>query len=124
MSPTDIVAFFDRYQAALLDRDATRIAEMYAVPGLILFPETSVAVTDQAQTEQFFKASFGQYEGVAEIDHKLTITAETSHSVWADVTWSYDGHPRERFCYQLLGTNRPQIAVLTPLSLGSTTFGA
>ena len=113
----DTVAFFDRYQAALLDRDAARIATMYATPGLILFPETSVAVTNQDQTEQFFTASFGQYEGVAEVDHELTIIAETSHSVWADVTWSYDGRPRERFCYQLVGTGDPQIAVLTPLDL-------
>ncbi len=118
MSPSDTVAFFDRYQAALLDRDAAQIASMYAVPGLILFPGSSVAVTDQAQTEQFFTASFGQYEGVTEVDHTLTITAETSHSVWADVTWSYDGPPRERFCYQLVSSaDGPQIAVLTPLDL-------
>lgn len=91
---------------------------MYAVPGLILFPGTSVAVTDQTQTEQFFAASFGQYEGVVELDHELTIIAETSHSVWADVTWSYNGRPRERFCYQLVSTEDPQIAVLlTPLDL-------
>lgn len=116
-SRPDTVAFFDRYQAALLNRDATRIATMYAVPGLILFPGTSVAVTNRAQTEQFFRASFGQYEGVTKVDHELIITAETPHSVWADVTWSYDGRPRERFCYQLVGTDDPQIAVLTPLVL-------
>lgn len=117
MSRPDTVAFFDRYQAALLERDAARIATMYAVPGLILFPETSVAVASQDQTEQFFAVSFGQYEGVTEVDHEVTIIAETSHSVWADVTWSYDGRPRERFCYQLVGTDHPQIAVLTPLDL-------
>ena len=117
MSSPDTVAFFDRYQTALLDRDAARIATMYAVPALILFPEASVVVTDRAQTEQFFTASLGQYEGVTEVDHELTITAETSHSVWADVTWSYGGRPQERFCYQLLCTDDPQIAVLTPLDL-------
>ena len=41
---------------------------------------------------------------------------ETGHSIWADVTWSYDGEPRERFCYQLArGDAGLQIAVLTPL---------
>lgn len=117
MSRPDTAVFFDRYRAALLDRDAARIATMYAVPGLILFPGTSVVVTHQQQTEQFFAASFNQYEGVAEVEHEVTIIAEASHSVWADVTWSYDGRPRERFCYQLLGTGDPQIAVLTPMDL-------
>ena len=117
MTRSDTAAFFDRYQAALLDRDAAQISEMYAVPALILFPGTSVAVTDRLQTEQFFRASFGQYDGVTEVDHQLRILAETSHSVWADVTWSYQGRARERFCYQLVGTDDPQIAVLTPLDL-------
>lgn len=118
MTAFDTAAFFDHYQAALLDRDAARIATMYAVPGLILFPGSSIAVTDPAQTEQFFASSFGQYAGVTEVDHNLTVMTETDHSVWADVTWSYDGRPRERFCYQLIGaTDRPQIAVLTPLDL-------
>jgi hypothetical protein len=119
MSPTGTAAFFDSYQAALLDRDAPRIATMYAVPGLILFPGSAVAVSDPAQTEHFFAASFGQYEGVTTVDHTLTILAEASHSVWADVTWSYDGAPRERFCYQLVDSpDGLQIAVLTPLDLG------
>lgn len=117
MTRSDTAAFFDRYQSALLDRDAVRISEMYAVPGLILFPGTSVAVTDRSQTEQFFRASFGQYDGVTEVDHHLMIIAETSHSVWVDVTWSYGGRPRERFCYQLVGADDPQIAVLTPIDL-------
>jgi hypothetical protein len=118
MSATHTVALFDRYQAALLDRDAAQIASMYAVPALILFPGSSVAVTDQAQTEQFFSASFGQYDGVTEVDHTLVIIAEAAHSVWADVTWSYGGHPRERFCYQLVtSADGLQIAVLTPLDL-------
>lgn len=118
MPATDTVEFFYRYQAALLERDAARIASMYAVPGLILFAASSVAVTDPAQTEQFFTASFAQYEGVTAVDHELTTIAQTKHSVWADVTWSYDGRPQERFCYQLINTAAdPQIAVLTPLDL-------
>jgi ketosteroid isomerase-like protein len=118
MSGPATEAFFERYRAALLDRDAGRIATMYAVPALILFPEASVVVTDQAQTEQFFAGSFGQYDGVTEVSLELTVMAETAHSVWADVTWSYDGRPQERFCYQLVRLDDPQIAVLTPLDLG------
>ena len=117
MSRLDTDAFFDRYRDALLARDAGRVATMYAVPGLILFPGTTVAVTDQAQTEHFFGSSFGQYDGVTEIEPEVRIIAQTSHSVWADVTWSYQGRARERFCYQLVGTDDPQIAVLTPLDL-------
>lgn len=118
MPATDTINFFHRYQAALLERDAARTATMYAVPGLILFPGSSVAVTDPAQTEQFFTAAFGQYEGVTSVDHELTTIAQTGHSVWADVTWSYDGRPQERFCCQLINAAAgPQIAVLTPLDL-------
>lgn len=117
MTSTDTEAFFDRYRAALLDRDAARIATMYAVPGLVLFPGSSVPVTSEDQTEQFFAASFKYYEGVSEVDLQLRVLAETSHSTWVDVTWSYDGQPRERFCYQLVGAEAPQIAVLTPLGL-------
>ena len=117
MSSTDIEAFFDRYRAALLDRDAARIATMYAVPGLVLFPGSSVPVTSKDQTEQFFAASFSQYEGVSEIDLELRVLVETSHSTWVDLTWCYNGQRRERFCYQLINAEPPQIAVLTPLNL-------
>jgi hypothetical protein len=113
MSP-NTAEFFNRYQAALLHRDAAQLATMYAIPSLILFPGSSIPVTNQAQTERFFTASFDQYEGVTEVDHELRVIAETSHSTWADVTWVYNGRPQERFCYQLLDTDRPQIAVLTP----------
>ncbi len=42
--------------------------------------------------------------------------AEAPGSLWADVTRSYDGQPRERFCYQLVErTDGYQIAVLTPM---------
>jgi hypothetical protein len=46
----------------------------------------------------------------------VSVIAEAPGSVWADVTWSYDGEPRERFCYQLIrAADEFQIAVLTPL---------
>jgi hypothetical protein len=108
--------FFERYASALLARDEKAIATMYAVPSLILFPGNAIPVTDARQTEQFFAASWGQYEGVDETDSQIAIMGEAPGSVWADVTWSYDGQPRERFCYQLIeGSDGYQIAVLTPM---------
>jgi ketosteroid isomerase-like protein len=109
--------FFDRYGAALLARDAPAVARLYAVPSLILFPGQSLPVTDRAQTENFFAASWGQYEGVDAIDSTIRILAETTHSVWAEVTWTYNGAPREHFCYQLVDNGDGfEIAVLTPMA--------
>jgi hypothetical protein len=109
--------FFERYAAALLARDEQAIAGMYAVPSLILFPGQSIAVSDASQTEAFFASSWAQYEGVGTAESEVTIMGEAPGTVWADVTWSYGGRPRERFCYQLV--ERPggyQIAVLTPMA--------
>ncbi|MEV0729699.1 hypothetical protein [Polymorphospora sp. NPDC050346] len=58
--------FFETYTRALLDRDARAIAEHYAVPALIEFPDHPVAVSDAAQTEAFFAGAFGQYENVTD----------------------------------------------------------
>ena len=117
--PADVAAdFFERYAAALLARDATDVAGLYAVPSLILFPGRSVLVTDAAQTAEFFAASWTRYEGVHTADPRLRILEQASHTLWVDVTWSYDGQPRERFCYQLLaGADGYQIVVLTPMDL-------
>lgn len=50
--------------------------------------------------------------------------AEAPGSIWVDVTWSYDGQARERFCYQLVeGPDAYQIAVLTPMRLTGTSEG-
>jgi hypothetical protein len=109
--------FFERYAAALLARDEQAIARMYAVPSLILFPGRSIPVSDASQTEEFFAASWSQYDGVDAVDKQVVVMAEAPGSIWADVTWSYDGQPRERFCYQLVeGTDGYQIAVLTPMT--------
>lgn len=108
--------FFDHYTRALLDRDATAIAALYAVPALIEFPGQAIAVSDSAQTEEFFSAAFGQYEGVTEARAEVHVIAETGHSVWADVRWFYDGTEAERFVYQLvLSDGAWKIAVLTPM---------
>jgi ketosteroid isomerase-like protein len=109
--------FFERYAAALLARDEKAIAGMYAVPSLILFPGRSIPVSDASQTEEFFAASWNQYDGVDAVDKQIVVMGEAPGSIWADVTWSYDGQPRERFCYQLVeGTDGYQIAVLTPMA--------
>jgi len=110
--------FFERYAAALLARDERAIARLYAVPSLILFPGNSIAVTDAGQTEEFFAASWSQYEGVDAVDRQLVVMGEAPASLWVDVTWSYGGQARERFCYQLIpATDGHQIAVLTPMAL-------
>ena len=108
--------FFERYAAAILARDEKAIAGMYAVPSLILFPGNSIPVSDPKQTEEFFATSWSQYDGVDAVDKQIAVMGEAPGSLWADVTWSYDGEPRERFCYQLIeGTHGYQIAVLTPM---------
>src|SRR5690606_12754860 len=117
MRPSSDIAhdFFDRYEAALLARDAKAIAGMYAVPSLILFPGNRVLVTDARQTEEFFASSWGQYKGVDEVAKHIVIMADAPASIWTDVTWSYHGKTQERFCYQLVeGAGGYQIAVLTP----------
>lgn len=113
---TDSIAkeFFTTYARALLDRDASKLAQLYAVPALIEFPGQAIAVSAAEQTEQFFAASFGQYEGVTEARPTIEVIASTGHSIWADVTWSYDGEARERFVYQLVRVAEQwKIAVLT-----------
>lgn len=111
-----VEAFFDRYRSALLDRDAEAIADLYAVPALILFPGRSVAVSDRSQTSSFFASAWSQYDGIDAADHDALILAETRHSVWVDVGWRYDGQLQERFCYQLINSGDDyQIAVLTPI---------
>jgi ketosteroid isomerase-like protein len=109
--------FFTRYAAALLARDAKAIASMYAVPSLILFPGQSIPVSDASQTEDFFAASWSQYEGVDAIEKQIVIMGKAPGNLWADVTWSYDGKAQERLCYQLVATpDGYRIAVLTPMA--------
>lgn len=122
----DITEFFDRYAEALVARDAATLARLYGTPSLVLFPRsagdhdsagtTEIPVTDERQTEAFFASSFAQYEGVSEAVPRIRVLARTAAAVWADVTWSWDGVPRERFCYQLAATGQGwRVAVLTPL---------
>ncbi|MEZ7761229.1 hypothetical protein [Actinomyces oris] len=114
---TIVQQFFDSYTRALLGRDSNAIAEHYAVPALIEFPEHPIAVSEASQTEQFFSGAFGQYEAVSTTHATIKVVAETGHSIWADVTWTHDaGVPSEHFIYQLVRDSESwKIAVLTPL---------
>ncbi|MCF8610954.1 hypothetical protein L5G28_12420 [Gordonia sp. HY285] len=108
--------FFDAYAAAMLARDSKAIADLYAVPALVEFPGQAVAVSDSSQTEQFFAASFAQYEDVENVTPAVRTVAETGHSSWVEVSWSYDGTLAEQYIYQLVQTSDGwRIAVLTPL---------
>jgi hypothetical protein len=108
--------FFERYASALLARDAKAIAGLHAVPSLILFPGRSIPVSDANQTEEFSASSWGEYDGTDAVDKHIVVMGEAPGSLWADVTWSYGGQPRERFCYQLVeGSDGYQIAALTPM---------
>ncbi len=115
-----VAQFFERYAAALLARDEQAIAEMYAVPALILFPGNTILVSEAQQTKEFFASSWEQYAAVNTVENQITIMGEAPGSYWADVIWVYNGEARERFCYQLIaGANGYQIAVLTPMKLAS-----
>lgn len=115
---TAVNGFFTQYAKALLARDAKAIARLYAIPSLIVFPGNSIVVSDPGQTESFLASSWGQYEGIHEIDQQVSVLAEAPAGVWADVTWSYSRRPQERFCYQLVPADEGyQIAVLTPLEI-------
>ena len=111
-------AFFATYAEALLRRDADAIAEHYATPALIEFPQAAIPVSERAQTRDFFETAFAQYRDVTQTYHTIKVAACGPHSIWADVSWNHHGGaPDERLMYQLThheGTWR--IAVLTPLS--------
>lgn len=111
-----VTEFFTRYTRALMARDEKQVASLYAVPGLVLFPGQSLAVSDRAQTERFFASAWGQYEGVTETHTDVALVAEAPGSVWVDVTWRHVGAPPERLMYQLVESEGTwKIAVLTPL---------
>ena len=114
---TTVDEFFDGYRDALMARDEGRVAGLYAVPGLILFPGQPIAVSDERQTQQFFASAWAQYEGVTDTRTDVRVVAESPGSVWADVTWHHVGAPAERLMYQLVDTEDGwKIAVLTPLA--------
>jgi hypothetical protein len=93
---------------------------MYAVPGLILFPGSPIAVTNRSQTEAFFATTWQQYEGVEVVEKNLIIMGEAPGTVWVDVTWRYGEGRGERLCYQLFMTSDGyQIAVLTPMDFAA-----
>lgn len=111
-------SFFQTYAEALMRRDAAAIAEHYAVPALIEFPESVIPVRDRTQTKEFFEAALPQYQDVTHTDHALTVVSSGPHSIWAEVMWDHHGGaPDERNMYQLTQHDeRWRIAVLTPLA--------
>lgn len=115
---TVVQEFFATYATALLARDAKAVARHYAVPALIAFPDQLLVVSELTQTERFFTNTFEQYRDVTQTSPQVRLIAETQHSLWADVTWSYDGAAAERNMYQLVKTGDTwKIAVLTPLQV-------
>jgi ketosteroid isomerase-like protein len=118
MSENQTVDEFVRtYTAALLARDAEAIAGHYAVPALVEFPGQRIAVSDAGQTAAFFRSAVGQYDGVTRAESHVDVVAETGHSLWLDITWTYDEGGGERNMYQLVDTGDGwRIAVLTPLA--------
>lgn len=114
---TTVDEFFDGYRHALMARDERRVAGLYAVPGLILFPGQAIAVWGQRQTEQFFASAWGPCEKVTDTHTDVRVVAEAPGSVWVDVTWNHVGAPPEQLMYQLVETEDGwKIAVLTPLA--------
>ncbi|MER6514548.1 hypothetical protein ACIBK9_11990 [Nonomuraea sp. NPDC050227] len=61
---------------------------------------------DAGQSEEFFAAARGQYDGVNDLAADITLVAETAHSAWADVTWRHDGAATQRHLHQLIDTGR------------------
>ena len=116
---TDTVeSFFARDAEALLARDEQAVADLYAVPALVLFPGTAIAVSDRARTAAFFASSWARYEGVDTADPMITVMGEGAVGVWADVTWDHGHGSAEGFCYRLVaGEDGYRIAVLTLLDL-------
>ena len=79
---------------------------------------TSLAAALVADRLEFGPTAARLASSAAEAEPSIEIAASSDVSIWADVTWSYDGPARERFVYQLVRRDeRWQIAVLTPLTL-------
>lgn len=110
-------SFFESYADALLRGDADAIADHYAIPALIEFPEAVIAVHDRSQTESFFESGFPQYQNVTRTNHTLSVASSGPHSIWVEVLWDHHGGaPDERNMYQLTFHDKNwRIAVLTPL---------
>ena len=84
-----VEAFFERYAAALLARDAKTLASMYAVPSLIVFPWQSARGQRFSAGRTVLHFLVEQYDGVDLIEKNVSVMAEAPSNVWADVAWSY-----------------------------------
>lgn len=109
--------FFERYTDALLARDEQAVARLYAVPALLVFPQQTIAIGSPEEAAAVFGAAWPQYEGVTSTRPEITVSAETDHSIWADVTWHHDNGGTEHQLYQLVYlAGGWRVAVLTPLA--------
>ncbi len=68
-------SFFTTYAEALMRRDTAVIADHYAVPALIEFPEAAISVSQRTQTRAFFESALPQYHDVTELDHTVRVAA-------------------------------------------------
>lgn len=111
--------FFETYASAVVARDAEAVADLYCVPSLVLFPAQPLPVADRQQVRTFFADAAAQRGEIEEASPAVEVIASApDHSIWADVTWSYDGTERERFVYQLVRDHGSWlVAVLTPMPL-------
>lgn len=111
--------FFDTYARAVVARDAEAVADLYCVPSLVLFPAQPLPVSDRKQVRTFFADAAARHGEIEHASPTVEVLASApDHSIWADVTWSYDGTEQERFVYQLVRDHGSWlVAVLTPMPL-------
>jgi hypothetical protein len=123
-TPTEaVVAFFERYGAALTSPDLPAVAACYATPGLIVSDERSIAIGSRAEVRAAFC-------GVAEACQAKRLVAAvptvrsaqrlTSGLVLAAVDWEYVDNQggavageSNHYLLRMLDTG-PLICVVTP----------
>jgi len=93
MNPDEsqIVAFLERYGAALSNGDLPEIAASWAVPSLVLSDEGAIAVTDPAQVTSFFGQAVAWYRsnGIAATEPALELAEALSERLTAvEVRWA------------------------------------
>jgi ketosteroid isomerase-like protein len=120
-------AFLDRYARALSEIDLDALADCYHYPALAVTRLGCQAITDPAQTREFFAANGAAYKarGIESVRITRPRASYDEDGLWvglADLE-NLDGEGRhvgtEHNAYQLLrgGDGRWRIAVTTPLDV-------
>lgn len=95
LTENDVRAFLERYAQALTSGDASRIADHWHVPCMVVSPQGVIAVGDRSQVEGFLRASVADYHAkgitAARLD-TADVTVVSSAVAAADVRWD---HPSE-----------------------------